>query len=724
MVAGRRSPRKKKKSWLSFAIPKRRSSRKKFSLGKWLLRWSFKWSFVCGIWAFVIGAVLVTYYSLDLPDLSKLFEVSHTQSITVLDRDGTVIGQFGQLTDRNIAFEEIPQTFVDAVTSTEDRRFFSHFGIDMMGLMRAAYVNFRAGHIVQGGSTVTQQLVKVVLLKPERTLKRKIQEVILSFYLEKHFTKQQIFTMYANRVYLGAGNYGIESASRFYFDKDAKHLNLYESAMLAGLIQAPSRYSPTNNPELTEWRTNQVLMNMYENEKLTSREVLSKKTGLNPRAIQEKKKPLYPYFAHWIREQLPDYIGASQEDIIVKTTFDNHIQDIAEKSLTSVLEREGPTHKASQGAVVVLSKTGDILAMVGGVDAAKSEFNRATQALRQPGSAFKLFVYLAALEQGFSPQDMTVDAPISVGKYRPRNFNNKYEGEIPLDYAFAHSINTVAVRLAQQVGIRQVINVATRLGITSPITADLSSALGSSEVNLLELTSAYAHLANSGNAVWLHAISSVAATNGKVLYSRNPSGSHRVLSANVVGQMNEMLMKVVESGTGKRAQIDRPVAAKTGTSQNSRDAWFVGFTSNYVAGVWVGNDNNHPMKNVVGGGLPAQIWKEVMVQANAGKPVGFIPTTAQAASAGSEEGIMSLWGKIFGEEPNTMTPPQQQDVQPSHEDIQIEGWQVPTAPADTRTVGEEGEQDNGGIQDLIDQVGEGNQVAPPTDEEAEGAVIY
>lgn len=709
MAAGRRYSRRKKKKWWDASPKKRRATyrKKKFSLGGWLLRWLFKWGFIGGVWVFVLSALLFLYYAMDLPDLSRLFEVSHTPSITVLDRNGTMVGQFGQLSDKDVPFEDIPKTFVDAVTSTEDRRFFDHWGIDLIGLMRAVYVNSKAGHLVQGGSTVTQQLVKVVLLSSERTLKRKIKEVMLSLYLERRFTKEQIFTMYANRVYLGAGNYGIGSAARFYFDKDAKNLNLYESAMLAGLIQAPSRYSPTNNPELTERRTNQVLLNMYDNGKLATKEAISKKTGLDPKAIQQKKKPQYPYFAQWIREQLQDYIGTTQEDVIVRTTFDNRLQDMADKSLTSILESEGKVHQASQGAMVVLSPEGDILAMVGGVDASKSEFNRATQAMRQPGSAFKLFVYLAALEHGSNPYDMVVDEPISIGKWRPGNFNHQYLGEVPLDYAFAHSINTVAVRLAQKVGMGQVARMASRLGITSSVTADLSSALGSSEVNLLELTSAYAHLANAGNAVWVHAIERVTTTKGKVLYQRNVSPPHRVISPTVAGRMNSMLVKVVESGTGKRAQLDRPAAGKTGTSQDARDAWFIGFTADYVAGVWLGNDNNEPMKNVVGGSLPAQIWKNFMVQASVGKPVGLIATSTQAVS-GEQEGdsIMSLWDNIFGDTSavnNNQVPTEPEDQ------VHIEGWQ-PQSSKEPGAVGEEGETDNGTVEENSDDV-----IMPPND---------
>ncbi len=608
------NPKKKRKK-------KTRGKRKKknsFSLRGLL----FKWGIISFIWGSFAFLAILGYFASTLPDVNKVFKSEKVPTIKLIDNAGNVIGRFGQEYGKAIRFEQMPQVLIDAVTSTEDRKFFRHFGIDILGLMRASFANYKAGKIIQGGSTITQQLAKISFLSSERTFRRKIQEVMLALYLEHKFSKQQIFSLYLNRVYFGAGNYGIDAAARSYFGCEVKNLNLHQAAMLAGLIQAPSRYAPTSNYDLAVKRANEVLMNMYENGKLASANIIKQNVNNNPYKISHDNKSYFPYFAQWVKDQLPNYIGADYDhDIIVKTTIDSHLQDIAENIVTTRLSASGRVNNVSQAAMVVLSPRGEILAMVGGVDHAKSQFNHATQAQRQPGSSFKTIVYLTALEQGFAPHDNFVDAPITIGRWRPSNWNNKYLGEVQLDYALANSINSVAVRLAQKVGINNVVNLGHRLGISSDISSNLSTALGASEVNLLELTNAYAHLDSGGNAVVSHGILEINDNTGANIYHYVEPEPKRILSENVVAQMNNMLEKVITQGTGKRARIDRPAAGKTGTSQDARDAWFIGFTADYIVGVWVGNDDNSPMKNVAGGSLPAEIWKDFMLKANINKPV-------------------------------------------------------------------------------------------------------
>jgi penicillin-binding protein 1A len=444
--------------------------------------------------------------------------------------------------------------------------------------------------------------------------------------------------MYLNRIYLGSGNYGVDAASRTYFGKKVSEINLYESALLAGLIKAPSSYSPANNPKLSKKRTQQVLDAMVDNEVLKPDykiKIPQNEITVTRRNVKSKD----PYFVDWVKEQLADYIGEENGEIIVSTTIDPEMQKMAEDAVAKNLAAGGEEHNVSQASMVVLSPSGEVLAMVGGKAYGASQFNRVTQAYRQPGSAFKLFVYLAALENGFKPEDTMVDEPIKLGKWSPSNWNNKFVGEVTLRDALAGSINTVSIKLSQAVGIGKVIDMAKRLGITGEMNNDLTSALGTSEVTLLELAGAYAHVANHGNAVWVHGITKIADSEDAIMYERQESDTHRVISTEVTAEINDMLINVVENGTGKRAKMGYPVAGKTGTSQDSRDAWFIGYTGNLIAGVWVGNDNNDPMKKMGGGGMPAGIWKDFMSVANAGKDAGDIPTSPE--NMGDEEVILA-----------------------------------------------------------------------------------
>jgi penicillin-binding protein 1A len=634
-------------------MPKKKSNKKNkkkqalrsgsFSLKRFLL----KITLLGIIYGSIAAFVLLAYYAHDLPDVSKIDENIRQPSITLYDKENKPIATIGDLYGDYIEYKSFPKTLIDAVTSTEDRKFFKHSGIDMWGMARAGFVNFFAGRVVQGGSTITQQLAKNVYLSHERTFKRKIQELALALYLENKFTKQQILTMYLNRIYMGNGNYGMDAAARSYFGKTVSEINLQESAILAGLLKAPSHYSPVNNPQLALKRAGQVLVNMVNNGAIKSSQLpKSGRLGYNFAQAKARVQNKAPYFTDWIREQLPDYIGQySSGNIEIYTTIDAQLQHIADEVVARSLAANGQKHDVGQGAMVVMSPSGAVLAMTGGKSYTASQFNRATQALRQPGSAFKLFVYLAALESGYTPDTIVSDTPISIGSWSPENHDNAFLGDITIREALAKSVNTVAVKVAKDVGMGRVRNMAYKLGVTSEVKNDLSSALGTSEVTLLELTGAYAHLASNGNAVWTHGINEIK-INGESVYKRQKSGEERVLSQRATMQMNSMLMSVVQSGTGHNAKLPFDVAGKTGTTQNLRDAWFIGFTSDYVAGVWMGNDDASSMDRIAGGSLPALIWKDFMRAAELGKSPANIPVASGGLFGSNNDTKEGVWGEI------------------------------------------------------------------------------
>ena len=611
------------------AAPRRRRRRGASRRRPWLrhqLRKGIKWGLIA-------GGVIVLWFSWGLPDIEDLNKFTKAPSIVIKSEDGRIIGGFGDIYGDYVPFEQLPASLIDAVIATEDRNFYYHFGIDPFGLARAMVANFRAGHVVQGGSTITQQVAKNVFLTPERSFSRKIREMILAIKLEWRFSKQEILSIYLNRVYLGAGNYGADAASKRYFGKSARDLTLSESAILAGLLKAPSRFAPTSNPELSRNRADQILLNMQDAGYLTPAQCEKARADLE-RAMSGKKKGTQSsmYFADWIADQIPEYVGNVQEDIEVITTFNPELQAMADKAIADVLDKEeNQKFKASQAALVAMTPDGAVRVMVGGRSYAASQFNRATQALRQPGSSFKLFVYLAGLEAGLTPDSMVDDQPITVpivgGVWEPKNYTGEYLGPITLKEAVTQSINTVAVQVALQAGLDNVIGMARRLGIATPIDEVPAIALGATEVTLLDLTNAYAHMAANGNIVYPYGILQITATKDNALiYVRQSSGQGRTLSSGTVGMMNQMLMSVVENGTGRGAAIGRPAAGKTGTTSDYRDAWFMGYTPDLVAGVWVGNDDNTPMKKVTGGTLPAPIWRGFMKEALKDTPVHDIPT--------------------------------------------------------------------------------------------------
>ena len=590
-------------SWQRKRQPKRRR------LGRWL----FVWTGVLLVWMTVMLGGLVAYYAYDLPDLAQIAAVDRAPSVTLLAKDGSVLANFGELYGEAIQVGDLPPHMPRAVVAVEDRRFYRHNGVDIYGLGRAMVANVKAGRIVQGGSTITQQLAKNLFLSPDRTLRRKVREVLLAFWLERKFTKDQILTLYLNRVYFGAGTYGVDAAARRYFGKSAKEVTLYEAAVLAGLLKAPSRFNPTRNLDAAQSRAQLVLQAMVETGFIGEAEAISaltKKTSLAAIAGSGTR-----YFADWILNEVRSYIGFSDRDLIVQTTLDLPLQKIAQEETRKMLETEGAPRDASQAAMIVMNPDGSVRAMVGGRDYTESQFNRATQALRQPGSAFKLFVYLAGFEDGLAPDRRYTDGRVRIGSWSPKNYGDRYYGDVTLREAFARSLNSVAVQVSEATGRGTVADAARRLGISSDLKVQPSLALGTSEVSLLELTSAYAVFANRGFGVWPHGITEIRDSSGRVLYKRISSGSGQLVRGRQVDQMTDLLRATVEWGTGKGAKFEWPAAGKTGTSQDFRDAWFVGFTSKMVGGVWLGNDDGTAMKGVTGGQLPALLWGRVMRRA-------------------------------------------------------------------------------------------------------------
>ena len=621
-------------------------------------RWPWtllRWGLVCGCWGTFIGLCFLGWLAYDLPDVSRLNDIRRQPSITLLADDGTVIASYGDLYGENVKVSDLPPYLPHAVIATEDRRFYRHFGLDPLGLLRAAYVNLRYWHLTQGGSTITQQLAKNVFLTPARTVRRKGQEMLLALWLERNFTKDQILTLYLNRVYFGAGAYGVDAAARKFFGKPATQVTPYEAAMLAGLLRAPSQFNPVTDRAAADARARLVLQNMVDADFLTAKEADAITQGKQMSTTYATAGQSGRHFADWVLDQVSSYVGFVDRDLVVSTTLDPHMQKIAEAQLAQILDGDGAKRNAGQAALVSLSPDGAVRAMVGGHDYANSQFNRATQALRQPGSAFKAFVYLAGLEHGLTPDAHFYDAPLRIGKWQPDNFENKYYGDVTLREAFARSLNSVAVQVSERVGRANVIEAARRLGITADLTTGPSIALGSSGVSLLELTGAYATFDNGGYGVWPRGIDQIRDKDGNVLYRREGSGPGELVEPAQVAGMLDLMTSVVDWGTGKGASPGRPAAGKTGTSSDSRDAWFVGFTAELVTGVWVGNDDNSPMKKVTGGGLPAQIWRGFMVGALDGQPIRPLPRPDVPAQVAALSGIGSAIPPAAAAETNTQS---------------------------------------------------------------------
>ena len=562
-----------------------------------MLLWLLRWGFIAAVWLTLAMALVVLWYARDLPRPEAALDAARRPSLVLEDRSGHVIATFGDVVGEPLRLKDFPPALPAAVIAVEDRRFYHHFGLDPVGVARALWVNVVAGRVVQGGSTLTQQVAKTLFLTNARTTKRKVQELILTLWLEKHFSKNEILEIYLNRVYLGSGAWGMDAAARMYFGVSARRVTLAQAAVLAGLPRAPSRFNPRVNPNAALARAKEVLGTMVESGVITADQAQA--AGAQ---IAFPVNPAAPgWFADWVAER-SQAIVAPDSDAVLRTTLDRRVQAVAESRLTALLDGAGAAANVSQGAVVVLdAASGAVRAMVGGRDFHTSPFNRAVLARRQPGSSFKPFVWLAALEKGMTPDDTVLDAPLHIGSWSPVNFERRFFGEITLEEALARSINTASVRLLiKDGGPKAVAATAFRLGIAGKLPNDASLALGTGEVGLLELTAAYAAFFNGGNRVTPYGL------------DRTPHQPEPVIAPEQAAMMARMLGAVVSRGTGKAAAVaGRVVAGKTGTTQDYRDAWFIGSVRGTMIGVWLGNDDNTPMKGVLGGGLPARLFHEI-----------------------------------------------------------------------------------------------------------------
>lgn len=560
-----------------------------------------RWSIILLIWSSLAVTGVILWFAHDLPRPESALDGARRPSLVLQDRSGRIFATYGDVVGEPLRLSDMPAALPAAAVAVEDRRFWHHFGIDPIGLARALYVNVTSGRLVQGGSTITQQVAKTLFLSNARTIRRKVQELLLTIWLEHTFTKKEILEIYLNRVYLGAGAWGVDAGARLFFGISARKVNLWQAAVLAGLPRAPSRFNPNTNASAAAARAKEVLAAMVDTGVITQAQAQAAAAQIS---FPPAPRTAPGWFADWVADRAGAVIP-SGADATMRTTLDSRIQAVAEARLTAILDGPAAAADAEQGAVVVMdAATGAVRAMIGGRSHRDSAFNRATLAHRQPGSAFKPFVWLAALEKGMSPDDTVLDAPVRIGNWTPANYERRYLGEITLEDALAQSVNTVAARLLLQAGgPKAVAAVAQRMGIEDKLPNDASLALGTGEVNLLELTAAYAPFFNGGRRVQPH---------GLDLTGRQPP--QPVIDAQTAAQMARMLRAVVTRGTGRAAAVPgQVVAGKTGTTQDFRDAWFVGATDGLLIGIWLGNDDNHPTKGVAGGGLPARLFHDIAV---------------------------------------------------------------------------------------------------------------
>ncbi|HWV53689.1 penicillin-binding protein 1A [Pseudorhodoplanes sp.] len=582
------------------------------------------WSAVLALWGVIAGIALVAWVGAHLPAIQSLEVPKRPPSIQIAGTDGRILAVRGD-SGVSAKVKDLPRYVAQAFIAIEDRRFHSHFGVDPIGIARAAIANLLRRGVSQGGSTLTQQLAKNLFLTQDRTFTRKLQELVLALWLERKFTKDEILELYLNRVYFGAGAYGVEAAAQRYFGKHARDMNLQEAAMLAGLVRSPSRLAPTRNPNGAERRA-QVVISAMADAGFISDKAAKVAIAQPAHALKQKTTGSINYVADWIMDVLDDMVGRVEDDIVVETSIDPALQLLAEQALSEELAMRGGKFGVEQGAIVAMSPDGAIRAMIGGRDYSESQFNRAVAAKRQPGSAFKPFVYLTALERGLTPETVREDKPIVIKGWRPENYTREYYGPVTLTQALAMSLNTVAVRLALEFGPTAVMRTAHRLGIASKLEPNASLALGTSEVSVLEMASAFATFANNGMAIAPHVVESVRGKDGKVRYQRRPQSLGQVIEPRYVAMMNVMMQETLLTGTGRKADLaGRPAAGKTGTSQDFRDGWFVGYTAQLVTAVWLGNDDSSPTKKMTGGGLPSEIWARFMKNAHRNVPVASLP---------------------------------------------------------------------------------------------------
>jgi penicillin-binding protein 1A len=571
------------------------------------------WGSVLAVWGVIFLVVFFAVFARGLPDTSSLYNVDRQPSITYLDRNGALIATRGTQQAPPADLDSLPDYVPAAFIAIEDRRFWYHPGFDPIGMSRAMVRNMRAGRVVQGGSTLTQQLAKNLFLTPDQNMKRKVQELMLAVWLEMKFSKKEILALYLNRVYFGAGAYGIEAASQRYFDKSAKDLSVGEAALLAGLLKAPSRYSPVSESKRAATRATVVLDQMVETGVITAAQ--REQAVLEPVRVSRTLASQHAqYFIDWLDKQIRGLVGEPTEDMVVETTLDLTIQTSAERAVNRILTRDA-SKGVQQAALVALDGDGRVRAMIGGASYADSQFNRAVDAQRQAGSSWKPFVYLAAMEAGYTPQTPVVDEPVTIGTWSPRNYSGTFAGPTTVADALAHSTNTVAASIADKVGRDSVSRAARRLGITSRISLDPAMALGTSEVSPIEMAAAYDAFANGGRRVEAYGISRIRTPQGRVIYQHGVAGAvgQQAINNPPLYYMNQMLRGVIQRGSGSGAAIPgRDLAGKTGTTSDYKDAWFVGYTGGFVAAVWVGKDDATPMRGVTGAGSPAAIWRDFM----------------------------------------------------------------------------------------------------------------
>jgi len=612
--------------WQRFIKRKPRSSKPKKKKPIWLVRTLW----IVGLPGGLITALVFGWFgyaALDMPDTAPLWAPKSTPQIVILDRHGREIFRKGGVEAKPVDLDTLPPALTQALIAIEDRRFYMHPGFDPIGLARAAKANFDAGRVVQGGSTLTQQLAKNVFLTRERTLKRKTQELMFAVWLELRMSKKEILETYLSRVYFGGGTVGIESGSMRFFNKSAKDLTTGEAALLVGLLKAPSRLNPLKNRKASAARTARVLEQMYLQNHLSDVQYVQAMTtsiAVEPLAISANSGS--GYFTDWVLATMDATLGAPHNDITIQTSLDLDMQRLAEAAVKNSLDTK---RNAQQAALITFDGEGAVRAMVGGVDYRHSSFNRVLSANRQPGSAFKPFVYLAALEAGHTPWDIYVDRPVDIDGWQPGNFSNEYMGAMSLEKALALSINTIAVQVNEDIGRGKSVQTAERLGLGG-LQPYASLALGAQEMSLYDLTAAYVPFANWGYGIKPRAIEAIYAHNGDVLYTNPRRERTRVLATKPLNQINMMLATVVREGTGKAARIEgRDVAGKTGTTNDYRDAWFIGYTADFVTGVWVGNDDNSKMARVTGGSIPAQIWHDYMSEALKDIPPAVLPVVTR-----------------------------------------------------------------------------------------------
>ena len=574
----------------------------------------FVWSFSLGLIGVLALAVAVGLAAQSLPSYDQLKASQNEQMIVVRARDGTQIVSLGPSYGKWLPTAQIPQVMKDAILSTEDRRYYNHIGIDPVGVARSFYVRYQQGRFRQGGSTITQQLARTVFLNNSRTFGRKVREAVLALALEWKFSKDQILELYLNKVYFGGGAYGIDSASRKFFAHPGSTLSLPEAAIIAGLVKAPSHYAPTADAEAAVSRAQVVLGLMIENGKVSAEQA----RGVDLKGIkfaQEGGQNSVRYFTDWALPQLDLLLGENTKPIEVWTTLDLKLQN----SAASAIKNNVPA--GTQGALVSMDRDGAVLAMVGGTDYVTSNYNRAVNAVRQPGSAWKLFVYLAALEAGYTPSTEVVDEPVTIQGWSPHNSGGGFAGKIDVRTAFAYSKNTVAAQLGNEVGFSSVASMARRFGITTPISTVPSMVLGSNEVRVIDMTRAFAAVSARGKSIEPYGISKVITTDGEVLYNHEARSGVQLVPENVANGITDLLQSAVAIGTGQAAQIGRPVAGKTGTTTSNKDGWFLGFSSGITTGVWMGRDDNRPVAGLQGGHAPARAFAAYMKVAVASRPV-------------------------------------------------------------------------------------------------------